>query len=356
MRRVAILGAGVMGSAMTLPLAHRGAAIDLVGTHLDDELIAAVAKDGRHPRLGIALPGQVRARPWQAFAEVLAAGGHDLIVLGVSSAGIPWAIDRLAETLDRPLPILMVTKGLAAAADGIGTLPDLVAAELARRTSMTMPVMAIGGPCIAGELAAGRDTSVVIAGREPAAVEALLPALAAPFYHPRLSRDLVGVEISAAFKNFYTLAIAAPQGLLERQGRAGNGAVMHNLSAAIFAQALAEMQHLVEALGGDPATVPGLAGAGDLYVTAQAGRNGRMGRLLGLGMTYRQAKAEHMQADTVEGAQLGLDLGRALLAMVADGRLSGARLPLARAIIAALCDDAPLALDCDSYHRGPLPT
>jgi glycerol-3-phosphate dehydrogenase (NAD(P)+) len=95
-------------------------------------------------------------------------------------------------------------------------------------------------------------------------------------------------------------------------------------------------------LGGDQASVAGLPGTGDLYVTCQAGRNCRMGRLLGLGLTYSRAKADHMAADTVEGADLALALGPTLEAMMATGSLPNKRMPLTRAIIDAICRDQPL--------------
>jgi glycerol-3-phosphate dehydrogenase len=66
----------------------------------------------------------------------------------------------------------------------------------------------------------------------------------------------------------------------------------HNLEAAIFGRALAEMAKLVEALGGRRQTVGGLAGGGDLFVTCQGGRSTRFGRLLGMGRTVAEARAE----------------------------------------------------------------
>ncbi|WP_352611967.1 hypothetical protein [Mesorhizobium sp. M0239] len=351
MARIVILGAGVMGSAMTLPAAHAGNRITLVGTHLDEEIIGSVAGTGRHPRLNITLPGAVTACSWTGFGAAMN-DEPDLLVLGVSSAGVPWAINRIAESIKSPVPILMITKGLTASDEGIEILPRVVAREIQRRTSLSMPVMAVGGPCIAGELAAQRDTSVIVAGLDADQVAAASHILRAPFYHARPSSDVVGVEICAAFKNFYTLAVGAPIGLLERDNKAPNGAVMHNLASSLFSQSLAEMAILVEALGGRTETVQGLAGSGDLYVTCQAGRNGRMGRLLGRGLPYSVAKREHMSSDTVEGAQLALDLGPTLAKMMAQGVLPGDRLPLTAAIIDAICHDAPLALSFDRYHRG----
>lgn len=350
MAEIVILGAGVMGSAMTLPAAAGGHDIALVGTHLDEEIIRSVAGNGFHPRLGVTLPSSVVAHSAAAFGGIMA-GRPDLLILGVSSAGVSWAVDRIVESVTSPVPILMITKGLTPQGGSIEVLPHLVAREVLRRTGLAMPVMAVGGPCIAGELAASRDTSVVLTGADAALVDHAIGLLGAPFYHARRSDDVVGVEICAAFKNFYALAVGAAAGMLERGGKAANGAQMHNIAAGVFAQALQEMTLLVEALGGRPATVLGLAGAGDLYVTCLAGRNSRMGRLLGLGLIYSRAKAEHMAADTVEGAQLALDLGPTLDGMLDHGALPAERMPLTAAIVATICRDAPLDLDFDRFQR-----
>jgi glycerol-3-phosphate dehydrogenase (NAD(P)+) len=77
-----------------------------------------------------------------------------------------------------------------------------------------------------------------------------------------------------------------------------------------------------------------------------------MGRLLGLGLPYSQAKRDHMSTDTVEGAQLALDLGPTLRRMAREGTLDRARLPLTFAVVDAICDDAPLELRYDLFHRS----
>lgn len=347
---VVILGAGVMGSAMALPASHKGASVALVGTHLDRDIVDAVAAGKPHPRLKLALPAGVTAYPVEEFAAAMRESPR-LLILGVASAGVDWAIDRLAETLTAPVPVLMITKGLAPTGDRIAVLPHRVAEEVRRRTGIALPVMAVGGPCIAGELAAARDTSVVVTGAEDDIRQALA-CLDAPFYHARVSADVMGVEICAAFKNFYALAVGAVAGLQEAKGAAPNGAQMFNLASSLFAQALREMAVLVTASGGTAASVYDLAGVGDLYVTCQAGRNSRMGRLLGLGLPYGRAKAEHMAADTVEGAQLALDLGPTLEAMMQAGTLPVDRLPLTRTILDAVCRDRPFTLDFARYHRA----
>lgn len=346
---IVILGAGVMGSAMAMPAAYGGAKVALVGTPLDGAIIQAVRGGQPHPRLKIALPDGVEAYAADDLPAVMQTPPL-LVILGVSSPGVDWAIDRLVETLRAPVPVLMITKGLAPGDGRIDVLPQRVAREVERRTGISLPVMAVGGPCIAGELAAGRDTSVVVTGPSAAVTDALA-LLAAPYYHARASTDLVGVEFCAAFKNFYALAVGAVAGLLEIGGPAANGGQMHNLSSSVFTQSLRELAVLVDNAGGDVASVYGLPGAGDLYVTCLAGRNSRMGRLLGLGLPYSRAKAEQMAEDTVEGAQLALDLGPTLEAMMASGALPAAELPLTLAVVEAVCRDRPLGLAFGRFHR-----
>src|SRR5690349_21554483 len=108
---ITILGAGVMGSSMILPIRDRDHEVRLVGTHLDQPIIDHIAKTGRHPRLNVTLPEGVKAYAHGDFAKALGSD-TELIILGVSSAGIGWAIDRLCETLTRPVLVMMITKGL----------------------------------------------------------------------------------------------------------------------------------------------------------------------------------------------------------------------------------------------------
>lgn len=341
MARIVILGAGVMGSAMAVPLGHAGHRVALVGTPLDEAIVAAVAAGEAHPGLKVVLGAHVAAHPWTAFPAVMAEP-PDLVVLGVSSAGVTWAVGQLAAVLRQPLPVLIITKGLVGDGARIEVIPALIARELGRLTGLTVPLMAVGGPCIAAELAAGRDTSVVFTGQDGAPVAPTAALFAAPGYHIKISSDVVGVEVCAAFKNYFALGVGAAASFAERVGPAANGAAAHNVVATIFNRAVAEMAILAERLGGVRETAYGLAGVGDLHVTCAAGRNSRMGRLLGQGLPFSRAKTEKMPSDTVEGAQLALALGPTLEAMFAAGHLPAAELPLTRAIAATVCRDAPL--------------
>lgn len=339
-----------MGSAFAQLLADSGNEVCLVGTHLDRDIIAGILADGTHPGLKVKLPEKVRAFYVEDLEQVLGDRVR-MIVFGVNSAGVNWAVERIGPILKTPVPILMLTKGLAVQRNTINILPSIVAEELARYDLSGIPVGAVGGPCIAGELAARRDTSVVVAHPDIELLERLLKMLDAPYYHARGSTDLIGIEVCAALKNFYTLAVGYAAGQLEQKGTASNGALMHNLAAGLFTQALAEISYFVEFLGGKSAGVFGLAGAGDLYVTCQAGRNGRMGKLLGSGLLYREAKTQHMPDDTIEGAELALCIGNTLKQLVEKKTIDGNAIPLAVSIVNAICDNQPLQIPWNLFYR-----
>lgn len=349
---ITILGAGVMGSAMCMPLADRGHAVRLVGTHLDAAIIDSVTSSGRHPKLGVDLPATVSAFQHAEFAAALGED-TDILLLGVAAAGVPWAIDRICETARRPLEVLMITKGIAPKPDHLATLPDEVSATVSARTGIRHRLAAIGGPCIAGELAARRHTGTTIAAREAGLPEELCRLLATDYYHPRPSADLVGVELCAAFKNFFAIAVGWAAGRLELEPKAENGALNHNPAAILFDQAIAEMLALVRHHGGSDASVWGMPGAGDLYVTCQAGRNSRLGRHLGQGLTYAAVKAGPMKQDTVEGAETGIAAAATLRSLMQWGRLDPARLPLTTALLATLTENAPFAVPWAKLHRAP---
>jgi glycerol-3-phosphate dehydrogenase (NAD(P)+) len=339
-----------MGSAFAQVLADTGNEVCLVGTFLDQDIIDSLRADGTHPGLKVRLPQNVRAYANPELENIMDEQVR-LVVFGVSSAGINWAVARIGSLLKVPIPIVMLTKGLAVQNRSIIILPEIVEQGLERYGSNGVPLAAVGGPCIAGEMAARRQTSVVIACKDAGRLDWLLSLVKAPYYHARGSTDLVGVEVCAALKNFYTLAVGHAAGQLASKGRAANGALMHNLAAGLFTQAIAEMQYFVQLLGGQSQSVSGLPGAGDLYVTCQAGRNGRMGKLLGSGLLYRQAKSEHMPDDTIEGAELALVIGDTLKQLIENETIKKDAVPLAIRIVEAICDNQPLQIPWDLFYR-----
>lgn len=347
MANVVILGAGLMGSAFSTPLADNGHAVRLVGTHLDDEIIEELHESGVHPRLRLKLPAAVTPYTYDRLGEVVA--DADLVVVGVNSLGVEWASFMLGQVLSPETPLLMLTKGMEGDGKALHLLPNLLRSGLPPELASSVKIAAIGGPSIAGELAVRRHTSVVITGQDAALLDKLASLIRTPYYHVWTNTDFIGVEVSVAMKNVYALAVGIVGGLLEKEGTGADGYVMHNLSAAIFAQGLSEMAYMVEVMGGDRATVLGLPGAGDLYVTSMGGRNGRMGRWLGLGHHYIDAKRKYMAAETIEGAELTLAIGPTVEEMIYAGKLDGRKLPLLRAMIQVVCNDGTARIPWDDF-------
>ena len=106
-----VLGAGMMGSSLCVPLIDRGHDVRLVGTHLDAEIIQSLKRDHVHPKLKLELPRAIRPFYLEELAEAMT--GADAILLGVSSAGVQWSATAIAPYVRAERPILMVSKGLS---------------------------------------------------------------------------------------------------------------------------------------------------------------------------------------------------------------------------------------------------
>ncbi len=339
---ITVLGAGMMGSALCVPLVDRGHDVRLVGTHLDREIIQSLKASGVHPTLAHPLPRAIQ--PF--FVEELARAieGAALIGVGVSSAGVRWAGQKLAPFASADVPIAMISKGLVWDGSRLVTLPDVLESELPQALHGKLRPAAIAGPCIAGELARRVETCVVVTGRDRAKLEAIAEGFAAPYYHLFVNEDVVGVEACAALKNAYAMGIGFAAGLHERRGGSPGSVAMHNYESAVFAQAVHEMRAIVALIGGDPASVSGLPGVGDLDVTTNGGRTGRFGRFLGLGLPLPEA-IERMQGATLECLEI--------LRVLRDAAplLGKLELPLLRHMTEVALDGRPLEMPFGEFFR-----
>ena len=335
-----------MGSAFSVPLVDNNHTVSLVGTHLDNNIIEEIHETHLHPNLKVHLADAVTPYTYDRLGELIP--NADLVVLGVNSLGVDWAADMLDPLLSPETPILMLTKGM----EGNGKQLEILPHNFQSRLSTKVKINAIGGPAIAGEVAVRRHTSVIFTGPDQNLLDKLAEWLRTPYYHIWTSTDIVGVEVCVALKNIYALAVGFVSGLLEKSGEVENQAKMHNLAAAIFAQGLWETAYMVEKMGGQLHSVYTLPGAGDLYVTCQGGRNSRMGRWLGLGVPYSQAKRSYMPDDTIEGAELALAIGPTVKNMVAQGLLDSNRLPLMQAVINIVCADVEVQIPWDQFFAA----
>jgi glycerol-3-phosphate dehydrogenase (NAD(P)+) len=326
MARVLILGAGVMGSALAVPARDNGHDVLLATTPLDADVLEALTRDrAAHPRLGAPLDPAVEVRD-AARVAAADAQGADLVVVGVSSPGIGWAADQLVRLAPRA-PVAIVTKGLVPRGEAPPeTYADALPRMVAERGGRLPPLVGIGGPCIARELADRRPTAVVYASSDAGAARHAAGLMETESYAVEVSQDARGVEACAALKNLLAIGVAAIEGAHRR-----GDVPARNPVARAFQRAVDEMAALSPWLGGGAETARGLAGLGDLHVTVGGGRNSRLGRLLGEGVTIADALAGPMRGETVEG----VDVGRALAAGLAGGQPTGP-LRLTRAVLAAI--------------------
>jgi len=351
MALVTIVGAGFMGSATAWPLSDNGHAVRLVGTHLDGEIIRSCKERRFHPKLQRELPTGVRPFHVEELAEAL--DGAEIIVSGVNSLGVHWIGRTIGPHLRAGQLIIAITKGLELDANGeLVILPDVLKGELPVHIRDRVTLAAIGGPCIAGELAGRRPSCVVFGSRDVAALDRLAAAFRTSYYHIWTTTDLVGLELCAALKNAYTVGVGLALGLLEKSGGVdAAGAHMHNLAAACFGQATTEIERLLRLVGGTPHFAYGLPGAGDLYVTCVGGRTIRLGTLLGKGHSIAEAR-EILAGLTLEGAEIIRVMGRALPQLEARGLLGPSELPLLRELVAVILHNRPLTTPLDAFFGG----
>lgn len=352
---VTVLGAGMMGSATTVPLLDQGHEVRLVGTHLDGEIIESLRTTGRHPTLAHPLPPELCAFPLEELDRALE--GADVVGLGVSSPGIRWAARTLSPSLSRRLAegslpshfaLFSIAKGLEQEPSGLVTLPDAFHAELPAPLAEILQLVAVAGPCIAGELARRVETCVVVTSRDRQASERIQNLLQGSYLHVFVDEDLEGVEVCAALKNAYAMGVAFASGAHEAAGGKPGSIARHNYESAVFAQSIFEMQAIVALLGGDPKTATWLPGAGDLDVTTNGGRTGRFGAQLGRGVGREQAIAA-MKGATLECLHILEALRGGLEGWQQAGLIHQADLPLLRHMIAVALDDAPLNMPFERF-------
>ena len=293
MSKIVIIGAGAMGSAFALPCLDNNHDINIVGTHLEDEFIDNLQKSNNlHPGLNTKIPQEIKIFKFDKFDELLKSN-VDLIVLGISSKGIEWVADQLSRlfTTGKTPKLLMLTKGLSIHNNQYELLVDKLERLLEERGVKKVNISAVGGPCLAAGLANRVHSSVVIANKDIQTAKKIANMLNTNYYHTSHSNDLNGVEVSAAIKNIFSMAVGAAKGLcsknISNEVREKN---YLNTASALIKQSIHEMEIFVEHLKGKKETVKGLAGLGDLYVSSGGGRNAKMGSYIGEGLTFSEAK------------------------------------------------------------------
>ena len=283
MKKILVIGGGAMGSAFTIPCLENKNDVTITEPYSKKFIKDLSSKRKFHSALKLKLPKRLKFRK---FSNDLLKEKFDLLVIALSLPGIDFIAKKLKDKNVRT-PVLVLTKGLKYLSK---SKKILTISENLRRNSGIKNVSVLKGPCLAKELSRKNQTNVVIANKNINFAKKIGKRISTKYYLTEFSKDVIGVEVCSAIKNIYAMVIGAGQSL--------------NTSSNLFQKSIIEMIYLTKYFRGKEKTTLGLAGVGDLYVSAAGGRNSRMGSYLGKGYTFKSAKKKFMRNDTVEGEQL----------------------------------------------------
>ena len=276
-----------MGSAFTIPCLENNNSVTITEPYSKVFIRNLSSNNKFHSALKINLPKKLKFRK---FSNDLLREKFDLIVIALSLSGINFIGNQL-KSLNVKTPVLVLTKGLKYEKK---TKRILTISEQLKKNYNVSNISILKGPCLAKELARKNQTSVIVASKNINTAKKIGKMISTKYYLTEFSRDIKGVEVCSAIKNIYSMIIGAGQSL--------------NASSNLFQKSVIEMRYLTKYFKGREETTLGLAGVGDLYVSAAGGRNSKMGSYLGKGFTFKTAKKRFMPNDTVEGEQLAREI------------------------------------------------
>ena len=329
-----------MGSAFAVPCIENKNDVTIVGTHLENELIDNINSNNKiHPALKTQLSTEIKFEKFEKLQTILEQD-LDIIVCGVSSVGVKWFVDQISKNYKNTISIVLLTKGLSILDSELSTLSDKIKNLLKKEGHSKVNISAIKGPCLAAGLANKMRTGTVIANNNIEESQSLKEIISTNYYSTEISEDITGVELSGAIKNIYSMLIGASEGLSNAEApKEIQSKYFLNTAASLIHRSISEMVEFVSHYGGKPETVYGLAGLGDLYVSAIGGRNSLMGKYLGEGYLYNEAKEKFMKNITVEGAQLALEIGPKILQ-----DLNPKHFPLMFSMLKTICENKKLEI------------
>jgi len=292
---LAIIGAGSWGTALAIVLSPRFDSIRLWAHEAD-----LVARMQTNRQNDVFLPGFDLPPPIAPTHDLATALDNADIVLGVMPSHYARSLyARMAPFVHEKMQFVSATKGLEHA-----TL--LRMSEVLREAlgdGLRPPTAALSGPTFAREVARGEPAAVVIASDDPDSAKSIQRAFSGPTFRLYTSPDPIGVEIAAALKNVIAIGAGICQGM-------GLG---NNTLAALITRGLAEITRLAVAMGGQPRTLAGLAGLGDLVLTC----TGELSRNRGVGIELAKGRKLNeivgsmtMVAEGVETVPAAVDLAR----------------------------------------------
>jgi len=271
MKRIGVVGAGTWGVALARMLCNAGNTVT-IWSAIESE-IDQMSATRKHPNLpGMEIPEAIRYT--KSMQEICK--GMDILLFAVPSPFVRATARKAAPFLTDGQVIVDVAKGIEA--DTLYTMTQIIREEI---KNPKVKLVALSGPTHAEEVAKDLPTTIVSACEDLAVAELVQEVFTTGCMRVYTNDDVHGVELCGALKNVIALGCGISTGL-------GFG---DNAKAALITRGIAEISRLGAAMGCREETFGGLAGMGDLIVTATSihSRNNRCGMLLGQGVPVEEA-------------------------------------------------------------------
>ena len=319
MKKILIIGGGAMGSAFTFPCIDNKNEVTITEPYNKTFIKNLSSKKKYHSSLKINLPNKLK---YKKYSTHLLNNKYDLVVVALSLSGINFISEEFKKSNIKS-PILILTKGLKyeKKKQKIFTISEDI-----KKTNKNINVSVLKGPCLAKELSNKKQTSVIVANKNIKTAKKICNMITTKYYLTETSKDVIGVEICSSIKNIYSMIIGAGDSL--------------NMSSSLFKKSINEMIYITKYFKGKIETALGLAGVGDLYVSAAGGRNSKMGSYLGQGYTFKNAKRKFMPNETVEGEQLVREIAPFILKKIQQKKI-----PLMTKLIKSIINNKKLILN-----------
>mgnify|MGYP005732629989 FL=1 len=319
MKKILIIGGGAMGSAFTFPCIDNKNEVTITEPYNKTFIKNLSSKKKYHSSLKINLPNKLK---YKKYSTHLLKNKYDLVVVALSLSGINFISGEFRKSNIKS-PILILTKGLKyeKKKQKIFTISEDI-----KKTNKNINVSVLKGPCLAKELSNKKQTSVIVANKNIKTAKKICNMITTKYYLTETSKDVIGVEICSSIKNIYSMIIGAGDSL--------------NMSSSLFKKSINEMIYITKYFKGKIETALGLAGVGDLYVSAAGGRNSKMGSYLGQGYTFNNAKRKFMPNETVEGEQLAREIAPFVLKKIQQKKI-----PLMTKLIKSIINNKKLILN-----------
>ncbi len=319
MKKILIIGGGAMGSAFTFPCIDNKNEVTITEPYNKTFIKNLSSKKKYHSSLKINLPNKLK---YKKYSTDLLKNKYDLVVVALSLSGINFISEEFKKSNIKS-PILILTKGLKyeKKKQKIFTISEDI-----KKTNKNINVSVLKGPCLAKELSNKKQTSVIVANKNIKTAKKICNMITTKYYLTETSKDVIGVEICSSIKNIYSMIIGAGDSL--------------NMSSSLFKKSLNEMIYITKYFKGKIETALGLAGVGDLYVSAAGGRNSKMGSYLGQGYTFKNAKRKFMPNETVEGEQLAREIAPFVIKKIQQKKI-----PLMTKLIKSIINNKKLILN-----------